>query len=627
MYIPYNTKYEYHKSNFGAVRCGKETVFRIVMPREMSVSHAFLVIKRDGENPQYIPMLWDCMQSENEEWWKIGFTADEPGLFFYHFEFDSPNRHGIISRHDEGYGFFSEEIKDFQLTVYDGVFSSPKNYKGGIIYQIFPDRFCNSHSEKKNVPESRIIRNDWGGEPYWKPDEKGITKNNDFFGGDLKGIESKLDYLSSLGVSCIYLNPVFEASSNHRYDTGDYLKIDPLLGDEKDFVSLCKKAKAKGISVILDGVFSHTGDDSVYFNKYGNYDSVGAYQSEKSPYYDWYKFNSFNEDYECWWGVKILPEVNEENEKYLEFIAGENSVAKKWLKCGASGWRLDVADELPDVFLEKFRKSVKSEKEDAIIIGEVWEDASNKISYGKRRKYLLGNQLDSVMNYPFAEAIINFVRTGIAERFDKKIMTIVENYPKESLDLLFNHIGSHDTERLINALAGESLENKSREWQSGRKLDKNAYNFGLKLVPLAAAIQYMLPGVPSVYYGDEIGIEGYRDPFNRSCFDWDGGSKTLLEKYRLLGKIRRENSCFVDGKIIFLSSERRCVAFLRQGEKESIILIVNRNDEDIDYYLDERYRNGTVLYGSEGYDEKITVRGNDFAVIKIINKKSGSLSL
>ncbi len=600
MYIPYNSRKDYHKSKFGAVEENTPVVFRIVMPRNFSVSGAYLAIREEfSREKMLLSMEWECMQGEGEEWWRITFTPEKAGLYFYHFEYDTPFGRSVILLNKEGYGMLNTPGRDWQMTVYERGFSAPHKFKGGIIYQIFPDRFAFSGKAKKDIPSYRILRNDRENEPYWKPDEKGITLNNDFFCGDLEGIRQKLDYLESLGVNCIYLNPIFKAHSNHRYDTGDYLSIDPLLGDEKDFKKLCSDAKKKGISIILDGVFSHTGDDSVYFNKYSNYPSEGAYQSEFSPYYSWYKFKDFPDDYECWWGINILPEVTEENEDFLEFITGEKGVLRKWMRLGADGWRLDVADELPDIFLDRLREAVKAEKEDALVLGEVWEDASNKVSYSVRRRYLLGKQLDSVMNYPFADAIIHFVRTGDTSSFGETVMTVLENYPKTVVDVLMNHIGSHDTMRIINALAGESLVNKPRSWQSGKVLSDENYKRGIQLVKLASTVQFTLPGIPSVYYGDEIGMQGYADPFNRGCFIEEKAEMSLLEHYRKLGEIRRNNSCFREGDFRLVSCERACVAYVREDEKESILTIANRNETDIEYYLHEEWHSAEVLMGAD----------------------------
>lgn len=599
MYIPYNSRCEYHKSIFGAIGTEQSVVFRIVLPRNFCCHHARLVIKKDGgifEN--FIEMQWDCMQGDSEEWWKVTFTPDESGLYGYRFEYDTPWGTSRIYNAGDGIGKIRDNGDMWQLTVYDKDFETPDWLKGGIIYQIFPDRFAFSGEEKANVPTDRVMRDDRDGEPYWRPDQHGKVLNNDYFGGDLKGIEQKLDYIRSLGVTCIYLNPIFEAHSNHRYDTGDYTKIDPLLGTQEDFESLCKSADAMGIKIILDGVFSHTGCDSKYFNEYGRYDTVGAYQSQNSEYYGWYKFKNWPDDYLSWWGIKLLPEVIEENPGFIEYITGENSIARKWLKCGAAGWRLDVADELPDIFLDSFRKAVKAENPDALVMGEVWEDASNKSSYGQRRRYLTGDQLDSVMNYPFAGAIIDFVRNGVAEVFSSRIMTIVENYPKQVLDVLMNHISTHDTMRAITALAGESCEYRDRYWQSTHSLDDNAYKNGVQLVKMASAVQFTLPGVPSIYYGDEAGMQGYKDPFNRCCYPWGNENKELLEWYRKLGEIRSADKCFVDGRLEILSSVAGCVAYSRKKDENAILVISNSNPHSITYYVKDEWSDAEDLLGN-----------------------------
>lgn len=599
MYIPYNSGYEYHKSIFGAIETGQTVWFRIVLPRDFCCHHARFVVKKDAENSErFVDMQWDCMQGEHEEWWKVSFCPEESGLYEYRFEYDTPWGTSRIFNFGNGVGKIREDGALWQLTVYDKDFRTPEWLKGGIIYQIFPDRFAFSGEEKADVPSDRVLREDRDGEPYWRPTAEGKVLNNDYFGGDLKGISEKLGYLEGLGVTCIYLNPIFEAHSNHRYDTGDYTKIDPLLGTQEDFENLCRKAEEKGIKIILDGVFSHTGCDSKYFNQYGRYDSIGAYQSQDSEFFSWYKFKKWPDDYLSWWGIKLLPEVIEENPAFIEYITGENGIARKWLKLGAAGWRLDVADELPDVFLDSFRKAVKEENPDALVMGEVWEDASNKSSYGQRRRYLTGNQLDSVMNYPFAGAVIDFVRGAIAELFSTRIMTIVENYPKQVLDVLMNHISTHDTMRAITALAGESCEYRDRYWQSTHSLDEKAYRSGLHLMKMASALQFTLPGVPSIYYGDEAGMQGYKDPFNRCCYPWGKENEELVEWYKRLGEIRRTNECFTDGRIEFLSSVAGCVAFSRKKNDNAILVISNSNPHSITYYVRDEWCDAEDLLGN-----------------------------
>lgn len=615
MYIPYNSRLEYHKSIFGAVKTDQTVTFRIILPRDFCCHAAKLVIKKaEADEYGYINMQWDCMEGVGEEWWKVDFTAEKAALYKYHFEYDTSWGTSRIYHAGNGLAAIKGDGEDWQLTVYDKDFHTPEWLRGGIIYQIFPDRFASSGTKKQNVPSDRILRTDRDGDPYWIPTAEGKVLNNDYFGGDLNGIEQKLGYLKSLGVTCIYLNPIFEAQSNHRYDTADYEKIDSMLGTEKDFKSLCESAKKLGIRIMLDGVFSHTGDDSRYFNRYSRYDSLGAYQSKESPYYGWYKFNKWPDDYESWWGIKILPEVNEDNSDFIEYITGKNGIARKWLKLGASGWRLDVADELPDEFLDEFRKAVKEEKADGLVLGEVWEDASNKSSYGKLRRYLLGKQLDSVMNYPFAGAVIDFIRDANAELFASRVMSIVENYPKEVLDVLMNHLSTHDTMRAITALAGENCAYRDRKWQSTHSLDEREYHYGMKLLMAASAMQFALPGVPTIYYGDEAGMQGYKDPFNRRCYPWGKENGELVEWYKKLGKIRNENRVFKDGRFEILSAVAGCVAFSRKNDDEAILVISNSNPHPITYYVKSEWcdahdllGNGKVAANMVDIEEKSTV--------------------
>ena len=615
-YIPYNSRNGLHKSKYGAVREGENIVFKVVLPRNIQCSAVYLVIKSDNSDYVYRNMSWLSMQGEDEEWWALGYTVGTADIYFYHFEYDTPWGRSVIRHNSDCLGTLNSGAHDWQLTVYSRNFSTPDWFKGGVLYQIFPDRFNFSGVKKKDVPSDRILRDDRENEPYWRPTSEGKVLNNDYFQGDLKGIEEKLSYLKSLGVTCIYLNPIFEAQSNHRYDTANYEKIDPLLGTEKDFTNLCKSADKLGISIILDGVFSHTGDDSIYFNKYGRYDSVGAYQSKKSPYYKWYKFIDYPEKYHSWWGISILPEVIEESPDFIEYINGKEGIAKKWLELGARGWRLDVADELPDQFLDEFRKSVKDENKDALILGEVWEDASNKFSYGQRRRYFGGKQLDSVMNYPFAEAIISFIRSGIVEGFSDKILTITENYPKCCVDVLMNHIGTHDTMRIITQLAGESCEYRDRSWQSSHHLNEKQYEKGVKLLKLASVIQFTLPGVPCIYYGDEAGMQGYKDPFNRFCYPWGKENRELVDHYTVLGKMRHSCDCLKEGEFYTLSEMLGCLAFVRKGKKDAILVIVNRNEHEIDYYLPDEWHNSVAVFGSGMQGNKAHLNALDAIVLK-----------
>ena len=339
LFVPFNSRDLRHKSHFGSSAAGESLWLSVCMPRDMKCSGVYLVCGRDGCEKDYIKLDWKSTDGLTE-WWSTEYAFPEPGLYFYHFEYDTSWGRGRIFLHSAGKGYFSETGREWQQTVYDENFETPLWFQGGVMYQIFPDRFYFSGEKKKNVPSDRVMHKSFDEVPEWHENKELHRWNADFFGGDLKGIQMKLPYLKDLGVTCIYLNPIFESNSNHRYNTGDYEKIDPLLGDEKDFKNLCSEAEKEGIRIILDGVFSHTGEKlyfsgldhlGIYFNKYNRYDSVGAYNSQSSPYYGWYNFRNWNEDYDSWWGVKSLPETNEENESFSEFITGEKGVIEKWM--------------------------------------------------------------------------------------------------------------------------------------------------------------------------------------------------------------------------------------------------------------------------------------------------------
>lgn len=595
----FNSRKIEYKDKIRAIATDEKVKLRIIVPRSMKCCGATLCVVKENESPAYYSMFWAGMCGDDNEYWELHFFATTPGLYWYHFELDTPWGRSFVRNVGRGVGDFAPDASDFQQTVYDKNFKTPDWLKGGIIYQIFPDRFYSSGTEKHDVRPSRVMRR-WGDEPFWREEQMNGIWNNDYFGGDLKGIEEKLLYLANLGVTCIYLNPIFEANSNHRYDTADYEKIDPLLGTEDDLKSLCKTAREQyGISIILDGVFSHTGCDSKYFNIYSNYDDVGAYNSKESPYYPWYKFINWPDEYHSWWGIKLLPEVIEETPEYREYICGKNGILRKWLKCGISGWRLDVADELPDVFLDDLRRAVKDENSDAVIIGEVWEDATTKLAYGERRRYLLGEQLDSVMNYPFADAVLNFVKFANADAFIDSVMSIIEKYPPQVTNVLMNHIGTHDTERAITRLAGENCEGYGRHWQhEHNKLSDYDYYRGVSMMKIASLIQYTLPGVPSLYYGDEIGMPGMKDPFNRACMDWYEPNTELHRWYKRLGEIRRGCKAFERGSFVPIYCSYKTVAYLRSGDNNEVLVAVNLDENAVDINVGSQWDNAYYFFES-----------------------------
>ncbi|MBR5498234.1 MAG: glycoside hydrolase family 13 protein [Clostridia bacterium] len=613
-FVPYNSRDIRHKSIFSSTAAGESLWLSVCMPRDMGCSAVYLVVGADGENKDYIKLDWKSTDNITE-WWSIEYTFREAGLYFYHFEYDTAWGRGRIFLHSEGKGHFSQGGREWQQTVYSPGFRTPSDFAGGVMYQIFPDRFYASGKKKTGVPADRVMHDSPDDIPEWYENEKFGRWNADFFGGDLKGIEMKLPYLKKLGVTCIYLNPIFEAHSNHRYDTADYMKIDPLLGTEKDFTHLCKEAEKQGIKILLDGVFSHTGADSIYFNMYNRYDSVGAYNSPDSEYVSWYKFKKWNDDYDSWWGVKTLPETNEDDDGFSSFIAGENGVVEKWMKAGAYGFRLDVADELPDSFIVKLRKAVKKVNPDGLLLGEVWEDASNKISHGGRRKYLLGDELDSVMNYPFRSAIINFMKNADAEDFLDSILTVCENYPPQVLDCLMNHLGTHDTERIFSILGGLDGEGIGRSRQVQLKLSEKQRQTAETLLKQAAIIQYTLPGVPSLYYGDEMLTEGLKDPFNRTFFPWNKEKGEVWHLFSFLGKLRSRYKCLKNGRFVPVSAAMGCVAYARVSDADRLLVIANNNPHSITYYLPEEWQGAECITGNEYNYYGVDVPANSAVIL------------
>ena len=554
----------FYKSRKGAVKEEQPVKFRV----KGDFENISFVFHKDNENPLYLPM-------ENRGGYFEITASFSAGLYWYHFDLHN----GLFIGQDENVnGKITDNPCDFQLSVYSKGYEVPKWLKGGIIYQIFPDRF-NRGFLKPIETCGRKIHSDLNDDPYFLPNENGKVLNDDFFGGTLCGITEKLPYLKSLNVSAIYLNPIFRAFSNHRYDTGDFMQIDPMLGTESDLKELILKANELNIKIILDGVFNHVGDDSVYFNKYNTYPSVGAYQSKESKYYGWFDFISYPDEYASWWGIKTLPAVNEENPSYIDYICGKNGVLEHYLKLGVGGVRLDVVDELPQNFVRKLRQTVKSVNKDAIIIGEVWEDASNKVSYGKRREYFLGKELDSVMNYPLKNAVIDFVKTGNSKELSTVVKTQIDHYPKDVLDSLMNILSTHDTARILSALDDVDVYNKTKEELSKITLSNENRKTAVFRLKAASLLQYTLYGVPSVYYGDEIGMQGLFDPLNRRFFAWDDIDDEILSWYTRLGEIRKNHTAFQSGDVKEIYLSHGFYAFTRQDKNGELLIVANvKND-------------------------------------------------
>lgn len=588
----FDSQSEFYRYPQGGVESGKLIYIKVYVKKSLPPPRIKIEKRMDYNSQLYKEVLMKWIGTEKAyDLYKAEFCINEAGNYFYYIDMDENNY-----------------SNPYELLIHKENFHTPEWVKGGIIYHIFVDRFYRENSLKKNM--DIILRNDWGAVPNHFPDTDGEIKNNDFFGGNLEGVKLKLPYLKNLGVTIIYLSPIFEAYSNHKYDVGNYLTVDPMFGNEESFKELCKEAEYLGMSIILDGVFSHTGINSMYFNKYGYYKSTGAYQSKDSPYYDWYIFNKWNDDYASWWGIRTLPTINKESKSFINFITGKTGVLSYWQKKGVKGWRLDVADELPNEFLTKLRYAVKEQENDAFIVGEVWEDASNKFSYGRLKEYFCGEQLDSVTNYPLKDAIIEFIKTKDCSLIYNTINSIIEKYPPQTVDCLMNILGTHDTVRILTVLgcinAPQSKNERAEYKLSSKELDK-----GVRLLKIASLLQYTLPGVPCVYYGDEAGVEGFEDPFNRACFPWGDENKEILRHYLFLGKLRKSSTVFVQGKYRCLVHDKGMFAFERFNDATRLIIAVNVSSNTVTLNLNENMKE----YGKEAINNSFKIKCDEYLIL------------
>lgn len=585
-----------YRSPVGAAEAGSKVRMGIRLWTKEGIRQVLLRCWHDQTGEKLIPMTTnDDPNAEQHDYTGTCVMPEKGGLIWYYFIIVMEDGTWFYGNNPEqlgGVGMVYDHVPpSFQITVYNKGAKTPDWFKHAVMYQIFPDRFCregNEIIEKKGG----VIHTCWQDDPcYYKdPDTKEIVAY-DFFGGNLKGIEKKLDYLKDLGISVIYLNPVFESESNHHYDTGDYHKIDPILGTNEDFHHLVAEAKKKGIRIILDGVFSHTGSNSRYFNRSGQYNTIGAFQSPDSPYYEWYNFRNFPYEYDCWWNFSTLPNVTETTPSYMDFIIYKpDSVLHHWMGEGISGWRLDVIDELPAAFSQAFYAELKKTDPEAVMIGEVWEDASHKVAYGVPREYLCGQEMDSAMNYPFRKILFDFLlghADGIACR--RRFESLRENYPKENFYAMMNLIGSHDVERAMTIL-GEApyYDSMPAIEQSRFRMDSDQYNLGLARLLMAALWQMTYPGVPCVYYGDEIAMQGFKDPYNRRPYDWEHGDTYVRSWYERLIRMRNEHVALQTGELLPLYADTDVMAYARlirggqdvfgaEAPNEIFIVLFNRS--------------------------------------------------
>ncbi len=582
---------------FAAFPRREEMTFTVSLHAAFAVSSVSIQFRSDDDGHIIEFSMQSKGKKDGRDWFSVCVSAadlcgrQDNGLFYYHVVADTV--YGRLYSHGNDiseYAWLSDNplyADAYQLLIYKDDYKTPDFLKRGVMYQIFVDRFFRGGNAPARVDAE--MAESWDAEIAQYPAYPGAPlKNNLFYGGDLDGVKEKLPYLQSLGVTVIYLCPIFEAYSNHKYDTADYMQVDPMFGGREALDRLLSEARKYNIRILLDGVFNHTGAISRYFNMDGRYDSVGAYQSKNSPYYPWYRFINHPDEYTCWWGVKILPSVDSSNESYRQFIAGEGGVADTYLQAGVSGYRLDVADELNELLLKELRIRVKAASADNALIGEVWEDASNKIAYDKRRRYFRGEELDSVMNYPLKNAIIDFLMQKNAQAFSNTTRSIYAHYPRFVSESLMNLLGTHDTERILSVLGGQNINGLTYEQMKDLRLAPGDRELAIRRLQLAYAILITMPGIPCVYYGDEVGMEGAKDPFNRRTYPWEHEDKWLLSFYQTMGRIRDEQAdVLMHGYYRVLYANGPHLVYVREEECGCILVALNASDTPFVYPLEK----------------------------------------
>lgn len=482
-------------------------------------------------------------------------------------------------------------------------FDTPEWAKGKIMYHIFVDRFNRGSNDELVEMPRRHIHKSWDEDMMIGPDKEGIW-NNDFYGGDLKGIIEKLDYIKSLGVSILYLSPIVHSQSNHRYDTADYENVDPYAGSNEDLKILCNKAHEMGMKVVLDAVFNHTGNDSKYFNEYGTFDTVGAFNNFSSPYSPFYRKHYANNRvyYDYWWGMTNLPVCDGYSKEWQEYILGVDGVIDKWFKLGIDGLRLDVADELTDDFIEKIRIAVKRNKEDGFILGEVWKNPMRM-----NRGYLdSGKGMDSVMNYPLVDALIRYFKYGDVDKLAYIIRDIKNEYPDDTIHTLMNFTSTHDITRPLNVFGSNEFSPYS-EWAWNPncsevdfckkfKLSASQYENGKDIYKAFVFALATMPGILSIFYGDEVGVQGLGNLANRKPFPWGREDDDLLSFFRSITNFRVNEHFLGKANLNVLDINNNYFMYERYLDKDKSLFVVNRTPTYQEFSIPTEFKDGEVSY-------------------------------
>ena len=694
----FNSRDSKYKSPYGATPTDKKITFNLKTGTDVISAKIVLIIPN---GIQLVDMIKIGDYDADANKWTGNFVFNKIGQFKYYFVVSNGSN---VKAYGDDDGLFGPgksgqigTVGYYDLNIYDKTFKTPDWMKNAVIYQIFPDRFFNGDTSNDyaqklargntpyefydnwyNIPEDPILEfiTSADGTQIPNPTYTGTkgdgTWANEMYGGDIKGIQDKLDYLQALGINTLYMTPISQSISNHRYDTTDYKNLDPFLGNIEEFVKLAAEAHKRKMHLIIDGVFNHVSDDSIYFDRYGKYMAknkpIGAYQywsrvynlmnlnnvmqqeAEKQVtadlnsqgitdlhYKDWFVINNTkvakvagnpeHYGYEGWAGFDSMPVIqalsgSEYNVKTWdnEIINGPQANSRLWLKNGSNGWRLDVANEVSDETWRKFRTAVKEEG-DNVVIGEIWTDAS---------KYLLGDMYDSVMNYRFRDAVLSYVENKDTNNMSavqamNQLEVMREQYPKEAFEAMMNLVDSHDTQRIISDFDGAQKSVKAIAGEpSATALEK------VRLIPL---IQMTYPGAPTIYYGDEAAMPGADDPDNRRGMIWGKGDQSTVEWYAKLINIRNAYTVLRTGDIVPITvddvNKVDVMAYSRNNKDNHAVVAINRKSSDIKaIVLDSNIPSGTMLTNalnsSETYivedDGKVAVNLPKYSGVILVSK-------
>ena len=541
-----------------------------------------------------------CGQGNGMAFFETNVYLPTKAIYHYYFSWQANGQTMYLKKKNQNVFTAPSLDEKFKLSVN---FDVPEWAKGKVMYHIFVDRFRRGSDEPMQEMPRRKIHHSWDEEMIIGPDENGIW-NNDFYGGDLKGIEKSLEYLKSLGVDILYLSPIVQSQSNHRYDAADYELVDPYAGNNEDLKSLCEKAHELDMKVILDAVFNHTGNDSKYFNEYGTYPELGAYQSLDSKYSPFYRKHDNNGhiEYEYWWGMKNLPECDGNAQEWIDYITGENGIIDKWFDLGIDGLRLDVADELTDNFISLIRKAVKRNKKDGLIIGEVWKNPMRM-----NREYISSaKEMDSVMNYLLVDALLRYYKYADVNKLSSIIREILTEYPDDTIKTLMNFTSTHDITRAINLFScnefqeygewGWNLNNNDNNWCKNYTLTREQYEYGKQVYEAYVFVLNFLPGILSIFYGDEVGLQGMGNLANRKPFPKTNQDEELLEFFRQMGEIRKQEEFLRNADLEVKDINDKYIIYERTNEESSMLVAASRINEDSEFHIPEKYAHPSKVY-------------------------------